>query len=168
MHGATHLAWGVATGMAVGLALEAGPSELAATAAIGGLAGLIPDWLQINVPGVSAQIKGMFGHRGFSHWLWTPLAMLCIGQTFIGQMFANRPAMPSSSLVAAFFCGWASHIALDCLADGAPALWPLKRVTLAHIKTGGKADRLFGGAGLIMIGVGIWTALSSYLPSWPW
>lgn len=163
MHGVTHLSWGVASGLAVGLAMQTGPGELAAAAAIGGLAGLIPDWLQINVPGVSSQIKGAFGHRGFSHWIWTPIALM-----FLAQMFYNTPAKATSSLAAAFLCGWLSHIALDCIADGAPALWPLKRVTLAHIKTGGKADRLFGGAGLIMIGVGIWTALSSYLPSWPW
>lgn len=159
MHGATHLSWGIASGLAAGLAVGATPGELAAAAALGGLAGLAPDWLQINVPGASQQIKGMFGHRGFSHWLWTPLALM-----FVAQTFYNAP----TSLVAAFLCGWLSHIALDALADGVPAFWPFGRVTLAHIKTGGQADKLFGGAGLVMVGIGIWTAVSSYWPSLLW
>ena len=141
MQGKTHLVWGVTSGLAV--ATLTGRADLptyALCAGVGGLAGLVPDWLQINIPGVE-QIKGMFGHRGFSHWLWTPLALSIIAKTFY-----NAP----TSLVAAFFCGWASHLALDMLADGIPLLWPFGRLTLAHIKTGSNADSFFGGGALVL------------------
>jgi len=163
MHGATHLTWGIAYGLAAGLALDASPGELVAAAALGGLGGLVPDWLQINLPGASGQVKGLFGHRGFSHWVWTPLALL-----FVGQMFYSTLATAPRSLLAAFLCGWLSHIGLDSLAGGAPAFWPFGRLTLAHIKTGGQTDRLFGGAGLVMIGVAVWMAVSFCWPSLPW
>ena len=47
--------------------------------------------------------------------------------------------------------GWLSHILLDTLANGAPVFWPFGRVTMAHVKTGGKLDSLIGGTGLVML-----------------
>jgi len=47
--------------------------------------------------------------------------------------------------------GWLSHILLDTLSNGVPVFWPFGRLTLAHVKTGGKIDYLFGGAGLIVL-----------------
>jgi hypothetical protein len=40
---------------------------------------------------------------------------------------------------------------LDAFAGGVPALWPFfGRITLAKVQTGGKQDKLFGGASLVM------------------
>jgi len=145
----------MAAGLTAGLLVGAPtPGNLTLATGIGGLAGLLPDWLQINIPGASKQIRGAFGHRGFSHWLWTPLALI-----FVAQAFYTAPV----SLVAAFLGGWVSHIILDALADGVPAFWPFGRLTLAHIRTGGQADKLFGGAGLVMTGIGIWRAVAVLL-----
>jgi len=148
MQGKTHAAWGVAAGLTAGaLAGAASWQDLSACALVGGLAGLAPDWLQINIPGVK-QIKGMFGHRGFSHWLWTPILLAYALYTF---------CIAPRSLSMAFFCAWGSHIALDALSNGVPAFWPFGRLTLAHIKTGARLDNLIGGAGLIF------AALTAYL-----
>jgi len=145
MHGATHAVWGAAAGLGAALIMQPDPAGLVTGTLTGAISGLVPDWLQVNVPGVK-QIKGMFGHRGFSHWIWTPLIISLL-------IISSSASMPSRMPVAAFFCAWASHIALDAFADGAPAFWPFGRLTLAHIKTGGKVDRFIGGAGIVMIGV---------------
>ena len=148
MHGATHLTWGVCAGAATGAQFGSEWHAIALGAAVGGLAALAPDWLQINIPGASRQIKGAFGHRGFSHWLWTPLALAFLGR-----------AIAPVSLVAAFLAGWVSHILLDALADGVPAFWPFGRFTLARVKTGGKLDRFIGGAGIVCSAFILWRVL---------
>jgi membrane-bound metal-dependent hydrolase YbcI (DUF457 family) len=148
MHGATHLTWGVCAGAVAGGQLGRDWTDMAVGAVVGGVAALVPDWLQINVPGASAQIRGTFGHRGFSHWLWTPLALAFLGR-----------AVVPVGLVAAFLAGWVSHILLDALANGAPAFWPFGRLTLAHVKTGGQLDKLIGGAGLVFVGLYVWVRL---------
>lgn len=158
MHGATHAAWGAAVGLgAARLTGAADPPALVAAALIGGLAGLAPDWLQINVPGANAQLKGVFGHRGFSHWIWTPVAM--------SLLINSSSALNINSLfwpVAAFFSAWASHILLDVFADGAPVFWPFGRLTWGHVKTGGKIDRFCGGAALVWLGLQIITLIGGY------
>ncbi len=75
MQGKTHLAIGAAAGLASAIVAAANDDwqTLAAGAALGGLAGLAPDWLQINIPGASKQLEGTFGRRGASHWLWAAL-----------------------------------------------------------------------------------------------
>jgi len=153
MHGSTHFAWGAAAGAMAGILYAKTLPEIAMATGVGALAGLVPDWLQINMPGASTQIKGAFGHRGFSHWVWTPLA--------IAAIIRANPLWAVGALLA----GWLSHIILDSVADGVPAFWPFGRLTLAHIKTGGQADKFFGGAGLVLMGLGLWTAISSH---WPW
>jgi membrane-bound metal-dependent hydrolase YbcI (DUF457 family) len=137
MQGKTHLTIGAAAGAAT--ALSTGDVRgVALAAALGGLAGLIPDWLQINVPGAS-QIKGAFGHRGFSHWLWSALAA-----AYLAHLVWDTAAWP-------IIAGWGSHILLDALSSGVPAFWPFGRVTLARIKTGGAADHFIGATGLILL-----------------
>jgi len=112
---------------------------MAAMAVAGGICGLVPDWLQINVPGASKQMKGTFGHRGFSHWLWTPLALAFLMQGILDE-----------AIIQAGVGGWLSHILLDALAGGVPAVWPFGRWTWGHVKTGGKVDRFTGGAALVV------------------
>ncbi len=141
MMGKTHLAAGAAAGMA--MARCAGlhdPAILALCTVAGGLAGLVPDWLQINLPGAGEQIKGLFGHRGFTHWLWSALA---------AGWLVYQVAPIAVAVAGAVLAGWLSHLALDCLADGIPLLWPLGRITVAHIKTGSWMDRMVGGAAVV-------------------
>jgi inner membrane protein len=139
MQGKTHAVTGLAVGLAAGLALGVpDPLDLVACTVAGGVAGLVPDWLQVNVPGASKQIKGAFGHRGFSHWVWTPLVLLLVS------------GMEPSSPIVAAICGWFSHIVLDALSGGVPAFWPFGRVRIARIKTGSNQDTLFGGAALVI------------------
>jgi membrane-bound metal-dependent hydrolase YbcI (DUF457 family) len=46
--------------------------------------------------------------------------------------------------------GWLSHIALDALSSGVPALWPLPwRVTLARVRTGGGLDSALGQMAIV-------------------
>lgn len=138
MQGKTHLAVGAAVGAAT--AASTGNIEtMAIAAAIGGLAGLVPDWLQINIPGASKQLKGTFGHRGFSHWLWAALLA-----AYAAQQVWEPAIWP-------VLAGWCSHILLDALASGAPAFWPFGRLTLGHVRTGGALDTLIGAVGLIII-----------------
>lgn len=142
MQGQTHLVTGALAGLTVAVVGRiSNPATLAAYAGLGALGGLIPDWLQINVPGASKQVKGMFGHRGFSHWAWTALAVWWCGSVTIGAY-----ALPLAA-------GWASHILLDAFADGVPAFWPFGRTTLAHIKTGGREDTFVGAAALVLAGL---------------
>jgi len=138
MNGPTHLAVGIAVGMAA--APPGDWQELAIAGAVGGLAGLLPDWLQINLPGVNDRVKGITGHRGFSHWVWTGLAVGYV------PVLVERPSYGFPVL-----CGYLSHILLDLIAGGCFALWPLRRITLARVRCGSWMDKTFGAAGLLLI-----------------
>lgn len=141
MHGPTHLAAGLATGLTVAVVAGArDPVQIVACAGVAGVAALIPDWLQINAPGVSKSIKGVTGHRGISHWIWTPLVL-----SYLARSALDAPDW----LLIAFLCGWLSHIILDAFSNGVPAFWPW-RLRLAKIKTGGRTDHLVGGAALVV------------------
>ena len=141
MHGPPHITVGLATGLAVAAATGTrGPVQIAACAGIAGIAALAPDWMQINLPGVNRSIKGLTGHRGISHWVWSPLAL-----SYLARSALNAPDW----LLIAFLCGWLSHIILDAFSNGVPAFWPW-RLSLAKIKTGGRTDRLVGGAALVV------------------
>jgi hypothetical protein len=133
MTGLTHVAGGALAGAAIG-----GDYRIAVAA----LAALVPDWLQVNVPGGSSLAHGLFGHRGISHWLITAVGV------------AAGVALIMPSLAVYVLAGWASHIALDVLSNGAPALWPLPRITLARIKSGSWMDALVGAA-LLTLSVAI-------------
>lgn len=140
MQGKTHLVIGAAAGLAAAVSTTGDDwRTLAVGAALGGLSGLVPDWLQVNLPGASKQIKGAFGHRGFSHWLWTALLA-----TWGARLLWEPAGWP-------VLAGWLSHVLLDALSNGVPMFWPLGRLTLAHVKTGGKIDSLVGGAGLVVL-----------------
>jgi membrane-bound metal-dependent hydrolase YbcI (DUF457 family) len=141
MQGETHLVVGLATGLTVALATDArDPVQIVACAGVAGVAALIPDWVQINAPGVSKSIKGITGHRGISHWVWIPLIL-----SYLARSALNAPDW----LLIAFLCGWLSHIILDAFSNGVPAFWPW-RLRLATIKTGGRTDKLTGGAALVV------------------
>jgi len=131
--GLTHVAGGALAGAAIG-----GDYRIA----IAALAALVPDWLQVNVPGGSSLARGLFGHRGISHWLITAVGV------------AALVAIVSPNLAVYVLAGWSSHIILDVLSNGAPALWPLPRITLAHIKSGGVLDAIIG-AQLLTLAVAI-------------
>lgn len=147
MHGATHVTAGMAAGLTTAVIIgETRPGTLVLYVAVGGLSGLIPDWIQVNLPGASDQLKGTFGHRGFSHWVWTPLV---ISLLLVSRSSPNAP----DGLIFAFAAGWLSHILLDALAGGVPAFWPFGRLTLGHVKTGGKIDKFTGGAALVSVAV---------------
>jgi len=124
MTGLTHMAGGLLAGAAMG-----GDYRIAVAA----LAALVPDWLQINVPGGSSLAHGLFGHRGISHWLITAVGV------------AAGVRLISPGLAVYVLAGWGSHIILDVFSNGAPALWPLPRITLARIKSGGVLDAIIGG-----------------------
>lgn len=142
MQGKTHAAIGGFSGAAVALVTGASFTDCLLYTAIGGVSSLVPDWLQINLPG-NNQIKGLFGHRGISHWAWTPLT----AAWFLSNTFHSA----SYGLFLAFFCAWGSHILLDCFSGGTPAFWPFGRVVLGHVKTGEKLDSFIGGAGIVLL-----------------
>ncbi len=137
--------------MAAGLAVAqaTGSSDLytaAALACAAGVAALVPDWLQVNMPGLNKTIKGAFGHRGFSHWLLTAGAVyLAVSRL--------QPAVTGIPLAVA--AGWLSHILLDALnAPGIPAFWPLpNRLHLASFKTGATVDRAITW---LAVALGVW------------
>lgn len=151
MQGSTHFVTGFTTGLGVALILgETEPVQLTLCAGVAGVASLVPDWLQINVPGVK-QIKGLFGHRGFSHWLWTALAAAA--------------AMWPLGLGPYVLAGWVCHLLLDAMSDGVPLLWPFGRITAGHIKTGSEIDTLIGSFSLILaVAVGIRVVLGGGIP----
>ena len=141
MRGSTHLAAGLLCGVMIG------PSVPGVAAAA--LGALVPDWFQINIPGANNVARGISGHRGITH------CVLATGLAWLVVLFVSREM---SVYIAA---GWLSHIALDVVAGGAPALWPIpKRITLANIKTGGNLDSIVGGALLALAGV---IAVAKYL-----
>jgi inner membrane protein len=99
----------------------------------------VPDWVQINMPGVNSVARGIVGHRGISHWVLTAMA---IGG--LAGAFASWLALP-------VLAGWVSHIVLDILSGGVSALWPWPgRITLAKIKTSTWQDAIVGAACLVL------------------
>ena len=137
MKGSTHLAAGLLAGLVLHNAIG-GPGVYAGVATAG-LAALAPDWIQVNIPGANQLARGIMGHRGLSHWVLTAL-LVGLGMHVI---------LPGLALYA--MAGWLSHIALDILSGGVPALWPWPgRITLANIKTGSSMDSLVGASGLVL------------------
>lgn len=136
MQGSTHLVAGAAAGLAVARYVGVSePQAVALVTATAAVAALVPDWIQVNIPGMNKTIKGAFGHRGFSHWFLTAaLVYLAVGRV--------QPAASGIPLAAG--AGWLSHILLDALnKPGVPAFWPLPwRLRLASIKTGEFGDQV--------------------------
>ena len=131
MRGSTHLTAGIAVGLTVARARGLDLQETAVIAGVAGLTSLMPDWLQVNIPGLNKTIRGAFGHRGFSHW----------GLTVAGIYLVAMTRFPEIALSAAL--GWLSHLLLDSLnRPGIPFFWPLPwRLHLASIKTGARMDK---------------------------
>lgn len=132
MRGSTHLAGGLLIGALIG------PSPVGLAAA--GLAALVPDWLQINLPGVNSVIHGVAGHRGFTHWLLTACAV-----DLAVWLFAPQVALYVMG-------GWMMHILLDLFSGGTTLLWPVTtvRIRFGEIKTGSRID-IFIGAWLFVM-----------------
>ncbi len=141
MMGKTHWIAGAAAALAVTRwSGTTDPGVLILATAAGSIAALVPDWVQINLPDAHKKIKGAFGHRGITHWLWTALAVAWISTRLVPSPYPL-----------AVLTGWGSHLLLDMIAGGIPLLWPLPRITVAHIKTGSRTDRFFGGAALVLL-----------------
>lgn len=138
MKGSTHLAAGLLAGL---LVTQPGAisTEMALGVGAAGLAALAPDWFQLNLPGVNSVARGIVGHRGLSHW----------GLSAILVYWGIRLAVPHLALPV--LAGYGSHILVDILSGGVPALWPWPgRITLAKIKTGTWQDALVGAACLVL------------------
>ena len=146
MRGTTHLLVGAAVGVAIGRVYDYDPKTVALCAALSGLAALVPDWLQLNIPGLNKTVKGVAGHRGFSHWLLTAVALYYAADAI------TPPGWWSQVPPWAILAGYVSHIALDALNNpGVPALWPLPwRLHLAGMQTGGAFDRVLGVAAVAL------------------
>lgn len=140
MHGPTHLAGGLLAGAIVAqVSGQSAPDHVMAGLAVAGLAGLVPDWIQVNLPGANSVVRGVVGHRGISHWAITALVVAAI---------AHVAGFEYSQYV---LWGWLSHVALDLLSGGMAVLWPLPgRVELAHVKTGGQLDKVAGACCLVL------------------
>lgn len=147
MRGGTHLAAGVAVGLGLARLQGLPPLPAVAVGAVAGLAALVPDWLQVSAPGL--RLRGVFGHRGFTHWLLSAgLVGLAIGRL--------HPASSAGApLALAALAGWSSHILLDAFnAPGVPAFWPLPwRLRLGQVKTGGTFDQVLTVG---LVGVAFW------------
>jgi len=143
MQGSTHMAAGVLVGVAIAQASGLDAVNTGIAGAVGGVAALIPDWIQINMPGLNKTIKGAFGHRGFSHWVLTGLAAAWLAVQLCPANYCN--GFPLFTVVC---LGWLSHIVLDSFSSpGVPAFWPYpKRLKLGSFKTGGKLDDWTGRA----------------------
>lgn len=130
MKGTTHLAAGIVVGLVVAQVQGMPLGETALTAGVAGIAALVPDWLQVNMPGLNKTIRGACGHRGLSHWGLAALAVYLVALGIVPSL-----ALPLAA-------GWLSHLVLDAFnAPGVPLFWPLPwRLHLASIRSGGHLD----------------------------
>lgn len=145
MQGKTHLAVGALTGCVIAQSAGIKDPWVGAGVALAAVAALIPDWLQINIPGLNKRVKGIAGHRGFTHWLITAW-VVSWAVSEIQPPSWGLPVPPGAFVLG----GWLSHIALDALSSGVPALWPLPwRVTLARVRTGGGLDSALGQLAIV-------------------
>jgi len=140
MRGITHLAGGICAAAIVGRISNIPYTTLAAGVAVASVAALVPDWINVAVPGIN--IRGAMGHRGFTHWMLTAYVTW-----FIVAIF-------SRSLSIFWIVGYVSHLLLDVLTErGAPVLWPIPgQVSLLPVHEGGLFDKWLGAA-LIVIAI---------------
>ena len=134
MRGMTHLAGGICAATVIIKSVDASWQGVIAGIAVAGVAALVPDWINIAVPGM--RIRGATGHRGFTHWL----IMAAISSACVWMV---QPHLAPFWLV-----GYLSHLVLDALTErGIPALWPLPgQISLLPIKEGGLFDKWLGAA----------------------
>jgi len=140
MRGITHLAGGICAAAIVGSVSNIPYPALAAGVAVASVAALVPDWINVAVPGIN--IRGAMGHRGFTHWILTAAITSLSVMVF------------SPSLAVFWLVGYTSHLLLDVLTErGAPVLWPVPwQVSLLPVHEGGLFDKWLGAA-LIVIAV---------------
>lgn len=170
MMAATHRLGGLAAGMALAAFTDAEPVYGAVLTGCAVLGSLLPDidnrhstisrkwrpagyavafgqgmirFLSNLFPAKQRQyIRSLVGHRGLTHSL-VPLILMPAVASGIGLAAGN----PECGCLAAagLGAGILSHLLFDMLAGGVPLLMPFstRRITLAHIKTGGAAEWLF-------------------------
>lgn len=139
MIGRTHLAVGIAAGIAVSQELSTLNMPLLITTSA--LGSLLPDICHSNskigrkFPLVSTFIHFMFGHRTLTHSLFF-LLMVTMSVSLITQ---------STSITIGILIGMATHLILDFLTKaGISLFWPLsiKVRNFWTVKTGGWIDKL--------------------------
>lgn len=100
----------------------------------------------------AAESVTRFDYQGKSPAIARALLQRDLAREYYAQVAPRRERRHRQSerrLVRHIHSGWVSHIILDAFSNGAPAFWPW-RLSLAKIKTGGRTDRLVGGAALII------------------
>ncbi len=83
MQGKTHAVIGTLAGVATTLPVTDDLAAIAVGAALGGLTGLVPDWLQVNIPGASRQLKGALLSAGIHQTDKTKIEISVILLSFI-------------------------------------------------------------------------------------
>ena len=146
MTGKTHLATGIAIGLAGTLFLKYSGIELSipetyTLVSVAGIGGLVPD---IDIPTskigskikpISAVIKVVFGHRTLTH---SPLLYI-----LLGMLFATIPEIKLYGIV--FCISAVSHLLLDALnKKGIPLFFPFSRKTvrILGVSSNGIIDKL--------------------------
>lgn len=87
-------------------------------------------------------IRSLIGHRGLSHSL-APVVILPLVVILFGKLTGSLQT--TGYIAAGTAAGILSHLIFDMFSGGVPLLMPfsVKRITLAHIKTGGVVEWLF-------------------------
>jgi len=149
MRGVTHLAGGICAAAIVGSISNVPYTTLTAGIAVASIAALVPDWVNVAVPGIN--VRGAMGHRGFTHWMLTGMV------TSLGVM------MFFPSLAIFWAGGYMSHLLLDMLTErGAPVLWPMPwQVSVLPVHEGGLFDKWLGAA-LIVIAIVVMVSRIKY------
>ena len=191
MMASTHRLGGLATGIALSIALAHSPEEAALITGLSILGSLLPDidngnssisWKlpltrlivaigQFTVrfichflpKKISKPILCSIGHRGLSHSILGIVLFFFLTAGISRSIgMETHITMLAASAISA---GVASHIVLDMLSGGSPLLCPIptKRITLAHIKTGGVMEWVFRMAFLVVIICRIAIIASSYI-----
>lgn len=170
MMAATHRLGGLAAGMALTVLLDAEPVYGAVLTGCAVLGSLLPDidnrhsaisrkWRPAGYAVAFGQgmirfmsnlfpakqrryIRSLVGHRGLTHSL-VPLILIPSAASGIG-LAAGNPVYGCFA-AAGLGAGILSHLLFDMLAGGVPLLMPFstRRITLAHMKTGGAAEWIF-------------------------
>jgi membrane-bound metal-dependent hydrolase YbcI (DUF457 family) len=143
MRGLTHLAGGLCAAAVIIHTSDATWSHAIAGIAVSSVAALVPDWINVAVPGL--RIRGATGHRGFTHWLLTA----AITTTIV--------AMVAYPLAQFWMAGYLSHLVLDMLTErgipifGPLGFWPLPmNISLLPVHEGGLFDKWLGAALIVV------------------
>lgn len=141
----THVIGGVALGLYAAQVLPHDPILLTGAAAFGAL---LPDidhagsTLGRKVPFAAKTIRGIFGHRTFTH----SIAGIG-GAAWLMSLLPIHPAIFSGVII-----GIISHIVLDAITkDGVKLFWPFPiKVGIPLVRTGGPLETFIGIALIIL------------------